>query len=333
MSEPIKINFCDMSSRLFDYDDNFILDIIKKRFGEYEISDKPDFLFYSAFGTDHLRFDDCVKVFITDEAVTPEFNECDYAMGFDWITFEDRYIRRPVWFGEERFYNNRMSITDEEALSRKFCNFVYFNDFSGRGSIFRQEFVKKLSEYKRVDCPGKVLNNMKSDKLSYHYDGDWRKSKIDFVHDYKFTIAFENSSFVGYTTEKILHPIIARSVPIYWGNPVVGRDYNTNAFIDCTGYEDNIEQIIEKIIELDTNDDLYLKMLKEEPMSERFNTNESKDLEEFFVNIINKGNNPYNKDPRNWAKRMSVDHMSRREKIRYFLCKEKRTGESIHAKK
>ena len=51
----IKLNFCDMD-RMFDYNDNFILDIANKKFGGYEISDTPDFLIYSVFGINHLRY-------------------------------------------------------------------------------------------------------------------------------------------------------------------------------------------------------------------------------------------------------------------------------------
>ena len=38
------------------------------------------------------------------------------------------------------------------------------------------------------------------------------------------TIAFENSSFPGYTTEKIFEPMLEGSIPIYWGNPRVDED-------------------------------------------------------------------------------------------------------------
>lgn len=315
----LRINFCDMAKD-FNKDDNYFVNIIKKHFEGYEISETPDFLFYSVFGTTHLKYNNCVKVFITGEAAAPDFNECDYAIGFDWITFEDRYFRRPVWMEEERFYKNYAEISDVDALERKFCNFIYFNDSKGEGTEFRKKFVQKLSEYKRVDCPGKVMNNMKANLVG-RYDGDWRKGKVDFIKDYKFTIAFENTSYRGYTTEKMLHPIAAKSIPIYWGNPVVERDFNADAFINCNGYENQVDRIIEKIIEIDSNDDKYLEMLHSSPMSNTFNEKEFEDFESFILNIFNKGNVPYNKDPINFAKRMSVDSMSRKEKIRYFFLK------------
>lgn len=317
----VKINFCDMPKPFYN-NNNYFVEIIEKYFGEYEISDTPDFLFYSVFGITHLKYSNCVKVFITEEAASPDFNECDYAIAFDWMTFEDRYLRRPLWIEEQRFYNKYMSISDDVAVNRKFCNFVYYNNNSGEGTEFRKKFVKKLSSYKRVDCPGKVLNNMTANLIG-RYEGDWRKSKVDFVKDYKFTIAFENTRYRGYTTEKILHPFVGRSVPIYWGNPVVERDINPKAFISCNGFENDIDEIIDRIIELDRDDTKYLEMLNESPMSDTFNTNELIEFEQFIVDIIRKGNIPFNKDPRNFAKRMSVDSMSRKQKIQYFLLKKR----------
>jgi len=86
--------------------------------------------------------------------------------------------------------------------------------------------------------------------------------KIAFLRNYKFTIAFENSSHPGYTTEKILHPFVANSIPIYWGNPLVAKDFNPKSFINCHDYI-NFEEVIEKIIEIDTDDDLYQEYLRE----------------------------------------------------------------------
>jgi alpha(1,3/1,4) fucosyltransferase len=75
-------------------------------------------------------------------------------------------------------------------------------------------------------------------------------------------IAFENSSYPGYTTEKMFEPMLVRSIPIYWGNPLVGKDFNTAAFVnyyDCR----NDKELLERVIELDQRDDLYLSMLEQ----------------------------------------------------------------------
>ena len=222
----IKINFADMPLS-FNAQDNFVLDILHKHGLQTEISEYPDFLFYSVYGMNHYKYHNCVKIFWTVEPVVPNFNECDYAVGFDDIVFGKRYFHRPIWMFEERPQN--IVLSDEQLLNRRFCNFVYSNDQNGEGAILRKKFVQKLMEYKKVDCPGRVLNNMQ-DAITPR-DGDWKKGKLDFIQNYKFTIAFENTMYPGYTTEKLTQPLMVHSMPIYWGNPKVSDNFNNQSFI------------------------------------------------------------------------------------------------------
>ncbi len=312
----IKINFCDMYKD-FDREDNLLTSILKRNFGEIEFSDKPDFLFYGPFGTNHHKFDNCVKIFYTGEAIAPDFNECDYAIAFDPIVFGKRYMRRPLWIDETM--PKSIGMTDEQALNRKFCNFIYSNDKKGKGALLRKEFAQKLMKYKHIDCPGKILNNMPGDAGDRM--NDWRKNKVNFISNYKFTIAFENAAYEGYTTEKMTQPLSAHSIPIYWGNPSVAKDFNEQAFINANGYEDRLDELVELIIAIDNDDQRYLEMLHAKPMSEGFNYAEMEDMEQFIVDIINRGNNPIEKDPLLFARRMSVDSLSRKDKIKYFLLK------------
>lgn len=263
---------------------------ILEKYYEIEISDSPDFLFYSCFGIQHREYRNCVKIFWTGENIIPNFNECDYAMGFDDIIFHDRYLKLGYYAKLNRYNESN------DLLNRKFCNFIYSNADIGEGAKLRKEFFLKLSEYKHIDAPGKICNNMVTPDLEPR-DGDWYTSKSKFIENYKFTIAFENSQSNGYITEKFFQPIQANSIPIYWGAPDIGKDFNTKAFINCSDYK-NFDDVIEKIKYLDNNDEAYLAMLKEpiENNDSRFR-NLDKRLEEFLINIIEKGNKPFNKDP------------------------------------
>jgi hypothetical protein len=107
-------------------------------------------------------------------------------------------------------------------------------------------------KYKHVDSGGRAYNN-----LGYLV-GD----KQEFISQYKFTIAMENSENPGYTTEKIVHPKIVDSIPIYWGNPLVHQDWNTKAFINAYEFG-NITELVEFIKEVDNDDSLYEKILME----------------------------------------------------------------------
>ena len=247
----VKINFSDMWGD-FDVHENFITDAIRELFGNYEISEQPDFLFFSCSGTNHYRYDDCIKIFIAGEAVVPDFNICDFAIAYPYIEYGDRYLKHPAWFWHTP--PMPVGLSDDELLNRRFCNFVYSNEKRGTAVEFRKQFAKKLMEYKSIDCPGKVLNNMPSGSIEPR-KGNWRDGKIDFIRNYKFTIAFENCRMFGYSTEKIEDPFIAHSVPIYWGDPEVGKSYNINSMICVNGYEDDLDTIIERIIYIDTHDD------------------------------------------------------------------------------
>jgi len=88
------------------------------------------------------------------------------------------------------------------------------------------------------------------------------RGKIEFLRQYKFNIAFENRSLAGYTTEKIFEPMVARCLPIYWGNPLIAEEFNPCSFLNRMDFESD-EALIEKIIELDRDDAEYLEYLRQ----------------------------------------------------------------------
>lgn len=249
--KTVRIYFTDFWPG-FDQSHNFIMDELKKKYKLEIDSQNPQYLFYSVFGNDFLNYS-CVRIFRTGEACVPDFNVCDYALGFDYINFGDRYLRYPSCIMKPlEFYHeieNRKDIKIENLNKRKFCNFVYSN---ANASSFRKELFEKLSKYKKVDSGGRYLNNI----------GDVVQDKIEFQKQYKFTIACENSIYDGYTTEKLMDALYAHTIPIYWGNPRVSEDFNTNAFIDCSQY-DNIDDIVKRVIAVDCDNALYINMMKE----------------------------------------------------------------------
>ena len=84
------------------------------------------------------------------------------------------------------------------------------------------------------------------------------KDKIAFERDYKFTMCFENTSSIGYTSEKIMEAFAGRTVPIYWGNPDIAEEFNPEAFINCHDF-DSFEEVLEEIKRLDADDDAATK--------------------------------------------------------------------------
>jgi hypothetical protein len=240
----------------FDISNNFITNLLRKDGGyEIVIDPNPDYLFFSVYNYNHLHYKDCIKILYSAENFEPDFNLCDYAIAFQHLHAGDRYLRYPLYVESGYKQLKNKSIDVEKALSRKFCNFIYGNNLA---NSVREDFFKKLSKYKTVDSGGAYLNNIgrriaRDTELSF-------ENKLSFIKDYKFTIAFENSSLSGYTTEKMVNPMVVNSLPIYWGNPDIHLDFNKESFIYANDFN-SLDEVVEEVIRLDKDDDAYIEKL------------------------------------------------------------------------
>ncbi len=272
--KTIKIKFVDFWSG-FNPNFNDFIDALEDNY-HVILSDDPEYLFYSCFGYEHLKYD-CIRIFYTGECYIPNFNECDYAISFDRMDFGDRFLRVPLYniFQYRTEYLklfNRPSFTKDDLEQKKeFCSFVYSNCFA---QDIRTQFFEKLSTYKRVNSGGRYRNNI----------GGAVVDKKEFQGRHKFAIAFENTSHDGYCTEKLMEAFAAGTIPIYYGDPRVSEDFNTNAFINCHEY-DSMEKVIEKVKMLDRDDELYMAMRNECPIPLSKQVFEN-GLKEFLLHIV-----------------------------------------------
>lgn len=158
---------------------------------------------------------------------------------------------------------NRSVVT---VIPKHFCCWIVSN---GNCEI-RNKIFDTVNKYKKVHSYGTYLNNM-GFGLKFPY---WSENYQKFMGNYKFVICFENRKFEKYITEKLVNPLVARSIPIYWGTDYVNQIFNPNAFLRLANESDQaIENLLKQIKELDTNDELYLQMLNEPAISniEEFN--------------------------------------------------------------
>jgi hypothetical protein len=247
MKKNIKINFVDFWPEFSPYD-NYFTNLLKEEF-DVEISNNPDFLFFSIFGNSHQNFR-CKKIFYTGENIAPPLGYADYSFSFDYLD-DTRNYRLPHYLLYDGYYDLVNKKIDDSLVNRKFCNFIVSNG----NCVERNNFFQKLSKYKKVDSGGRFMNNI----------GYAISDKRKFQSEYKFSIAFENNAYrpqwIGYTTEKIMEPMTVNSIPIYWGNPKIDLEFNTNSFINWYDFKSE-DDMIEYIIELDKNDDKYLEKLR-----------------------------------------------------------------------
>lgn len=273
--KKIKIGF-DGFWTGFDPEHNYFTDMLRKYY-DVEISKKPDYLFYSVFSDNYINYDDAVRIFFTGEYQIPDFNLCDYGIGFDYLDFGDRYLRMPLYvIYAEDFLNRaqkRGGMIDAPQIREQFCSFVYSNN---RADKIRADFYNKLSEYKKIASGGRYMNNV----------GGPVTDKMAFESNCKFSIAFENCSYPGYTTEKLLGAFAAGTVPIYWGDPRILEVFNEKAFISVNAFE-NIYDVIDEIKRIDADDEAYCEMLSQPVFKDENHVDSMRsNLETFVVSVI-----------------------------------------------
>ncbi|WQU45955.1 fucosyltransferase [Helicobacter pylori] len=251
--------------------------------------DKPaDIVFGNPLGSARkiLSYQNAKRVFYTGENEVPNFNLFDYAIGFDELDFNDRYLRMPLYY--DRLHHKAESVNDTTApyklkpdslyalkkpshhfkenhpnlcavvndesdpLKRGFASFVASNP----NAPIRNAFYDALNSIEPVTGGGSVKNT-----LGYKV-----KNKSEFLSQYKFNLCFENSQGYGYVTEKIIDAYFSHTIPIYWGSPSVAKDFNPKSFVNVHDFN-NFDEAIDHVRYLHTHPNAYLDMLYENPLN------------------------------------------------------------------
>ncbi|WP_100976028.1 glycosyltransferase family 10 domain-containing protein [Helicobacter pylori] len=251
--------------------------------------DKPaDIVFGNPLGSARkiLSYQNAKRVFYTGENEVPNFNLFDYAIGFDELDFNNRYLRMPLYYDSlhykaklvndttspyklqpdslytlkkpsHHFKENHPNLcalinNESDPLKRGFASFVASNPNAPK----RNAFCDALNSIEPVTGGGSVKNT-----LGYKV-----KNKSEFLSQYKFNLCFENSQGYGYVTEKILDAYFSHTIPIYWGSPSVAKDFNPKSFVNVHDFN-NFDEAIDHVRYLHTHPNAYLDMLYENPLN------------------------------------------------------------------
>ncbi|WQS03082.1 fucosyltransferase [Helicobacter pylori] len=233
-----------------------------------------------------LSYQNTKRVFYTGENEAPNFNLFDYAIGFDELDFNDRYLRMPLYYAylhykaeivndttspyklkadslytlkkpSHKFKENHPHLcalinNESDPLKRGFASFVASN----ANAPVRNAFYEALNSIEPVAGGGAVKNT-----LGYKVE-----NKNEFLSQYKFNLCFENSQGYGYVTEKILDAYFSHTIPIYWGSPSVAKDFNPKSFVNVHDFN-NFDEAIDYIKYLHAHQNAYLDMLYENPLN------------------------------------------------------------------
>ena len=205
----------------------------------------PNLVFYGPFSTEN-RYPGVPHVYFTGENSPPKKDPNTFLnLGYNYDTSSD-YIRLPLWVTEINWWGadpakmvnpKPVSLRDATTVSSetldtksKFCAFVATNPANQN----RNTAFQILNQWKGVDAGGRLFCNIAGGPIPAGLGGGGGElAKVEFYKQYKYAIAYENSSAPGYTTEKIFHAKVAGAVPIYWGDPFVDRDFDSNGFLNA----------------------------------------------------------------------------------------------------
>lgn len=281
MPQEIKIDFIDFWPNFLKHDNYFYHVLLQK----YEVvinEVDPDITFMSCYGVAKSRYKNhrCKKIFFTGENhglqhlhgskfIDPPF-EYDLTFTFDETNGKNIYLPLFIlfinWFNVPNDHNRDISfLANLDNLLRPLENVEDLLDSKTKGCCFlakrpvdiRINFCIEAQRVFQIDCAGPVLNNFpqiggRGDQIH----------KIDFIKQYKSIVAFENSKHPGYLTEKILHGVCTRCVPVYWGADRVFEYFNPNNVISVMNDSD-WPTAIQHVKQILGNDDQYINMVSE----------------------------------------------------------------------
>ncbi len=169
---------------------------------------------------------------------------------------------RPVQYRLHRWFSRRWHrlFTYDARLLSAATNAVHFNGhvpWVDPSNPIKTGHISVVTSAKR-DLPGHRLRLRVSERWPDRLDRFGKayqpvESKNEALDNYRFSLAVENSRSTGYFTEKVLDCFLTRTIPIYWGDPELGRFFDMDGVIDCQTEKD-IDRAVKTVTEQDYED-------------------------------------------------------------------------------
>lgn len=164
--------------------------------------------------------------------------------------------------------------------------YIYANDFldalESAGRTCRRTSAPKHDVLVFVSNPNGQVRNRFLDELDKHfavcYAGRYKNNTggllpVDYnspqfthlVSQYKFIVSMENMSYETGVTEKIVHGMLAHTVPVYWGSPRVHEYFNEKRFLWLK--EDapaDVSRVIGEMKRLKADEAAWLEMVNQD---------------------------------------------------------------------
>lgn len=246
-------------ARVFSW---FLVDIILSNFPSFEIvsshQEEHDILINNLCDSHYYINPSRLNIVISGEPWNVN-RPYDISIDTKYKSTVKNTIYYPFMFASMREHRKSINPKDYVNTREKFCAFMYSQSYPHRIKYF-----DLLSKYKRVDALGRCRKNVDIDDTRDKNDSEltFNDIAVEIYTNYKFVIAVENTMLGGYTTEKIINPLIANSIPIYWGDADIFKYVNKNRIVYVPDFNSDAE-LLERVIYLDTNTEAYNSVVNE----------------------------------------------------------------------
>jgi len=274
--KQLKIDFLNMWGGFFKHD-NIITNTLSLEYNVTVDENNPDIIVCQSSPSDHqspsaASLTDGVKgrakivhwlVESIDRTGDPDYSSCDFSFsscGFD----DSRNVRIPLWamyvdwFGNQYVQGrNQAFLVSPELLlnppdyteKKKFCCVLTNNDMALRAEVYPKFIGFGVENGLLVESRGRAFTNMPS------IGGD-EKDKLEYIDNFKFNLCFDNGEADGWVTEKLIHPLSKGVIPIYWGCPNVGEEFNEEAFIHARRFN-NTDELNQAVLSIYNKPELF----------------------------------------------------------------------------
>lgn len=291
MKKKLKIAFSDFWGG-WDPNNNFWTLMFNKLNITYEVvDDNSDLLISSCFGGSWSTKKSIKKIYWTGEnwfRMDTKIEQLggnsiidifDYVYSFDYNNYSNHF-RFPLYLVDTiesniNDYNLILRKKNKDDLYKEFNNKNFCTFVQGNGNCkFRNDYFFDLNKIEKVDSFGPLFNN--TGKILD------RVQKIEVTKNYKFQMAFENSVYDGYVSEKIIDAFKSDIIPIYWGGSLISNEFNDKSFIDVNQL--GLESSLKLISEMSSDFELYWEYYNQ-PIVREDQQSISDRIEKLFDNL------------------------------------------------
>lgn len=232
--------------KLFDTDTSRL--VIKDR------SDDADIVIGA--GLNNLKIKPKVFIlFLGEPHHTYDLSGVDIILGGIPEFKDERSVFLPAFFSF-LYSNSLIHLTVQRPLRKaippNFCCMFSSNP----KALERIGIFNTINTYKPVISSGLLNNN-----LGWLVTDKWGSDKFyQFISQFKFVIATDNTKIDAYIQEKLFHGYFGQTIPIYWGSEYVPEIFNTDSMILLKDYNPyTLHKMLNEVIYLDTHDEEWLQ--------------------------------------------------------------------------